>query len=127
MSMFVGAIFTIMLGSKINPKKIALFFSFLNLLMWFGSKTYLDKKIALGGWSSEGGIVMSSDPIGSILVFLISLLGFLGILYASGNTAEKGKEHILFFSLTMFYISNPKIFLISGACCPLISIFYLKI
>ena len=104
MSMFAGAIFTIMLGSKINPKKIALFFSFLNLLMCFGSKTYLDEKIGLGGWSSEGGIVMSSDPIGSILVFLISLLGFLGILYASGNTAEKGKEHILFFSLTMFLL-----------------------
>jgi len=103
-SMFAGAILTALLGSRINPKKIAIFFSFLNLLICLNLKNnYLVEKIGLGGWAAPYGVELSPDPFGLILVFLISLLGFLGIFYAS-TFKNIGKSGMLFFSLSMFLL-----------------------
>ena len=103
-SMFAGAILTALLGSRINPKKIAIFFSFLNLLICLNLKNnYLVEKLGLGGWAAPYGVELSPDPFGLILVFLISLLGFLGIFYAS-TFKNIGKSGMLFFSLSMFLL-----------------------
>ena len=102
--MFAGAILIPLLGSRINPKKIAIFFSFLNLLICLNLKNnYPVGKIGLGGWAAPYGVEMSPDPFGMILVFLISILGFLGIFYTS-TFKNIEKNGILFFSLSMFLL-----------------------
>ena len=102
--MFAGAVLIPLLGSRINPKKIAIFFSFLNLLVCLSLKNnYPIGKIGLGGWAPPYGVEMSPDPFGLILVFLISLLGFLGIFYTS-TFKNIEKNGILFFSLSMFLL-----------------------
>tara|TARA_Y100000588_G_scaffold301148_1_gene322946 strand:+ start:21696 stop:23096 length:1401 start_codon:yes stop_codon:yes gene_type:complete len=117
LSFFIGAACCILAGTKINVKKIAITFTFVNLVLCFHGdfvNTLLAKgSYGLGGWMPPYGIEFFAEPVGLTFVCLVSMIGFFGLIYA-GSISSKKKGDNLFFALTLFLLGALQAICLSG-------------